>query len=106
MTSEERKRLKKQDSYGFKKLLAEKALFKAFPKVLSLRLADVIGPFDETYRLWRLVLWAMNSAEVYPLKLDDKARSKRLSFTASKDVANIIMNALNNPKAGIYNIAC
>lgn len=106
LTPEELKKLKKQDSYGFKKLLAETLLFKTHPRVLSLRLADVIGSFDETFRLWRLVLWAMHSSEIYPLQLDDRAMSHKLCFTASKDVVAVILSALHDPKTGIYNLAC
>lgn len=83
LTPEQLKKLKKQDSYGFKKLLAETLIIKTHPRVLSLRLADVLGPFDETFRLWRLVLWAMHSTEVYPLQLDERAMTHKLSFTAS-----------------------
>jgi len=28
------------------------------PKILCLRLADVIGPFDNSKRLWLYLLWA------------------------------------------------
>ena len=59
--------MKKIDSYGFKKLWTEQ-VFQSFfsnkpnqetsTKFLSLRLADVIGPFDESFRFWKYVLWA------------------------------------------------
>lgn len=59
---EERRKLRKQDSYGFKKLQAEELLVKSIPseKLLSLRLADVIGPYDETFRFWKQVIWTQH----------------------------------------------
>ena len=52
LSKEEQKKLKEEDSYGYKKLVAETFLIKQAEqykfKYLSLRLADVIGPYDET----------------------------------------------------------
>lgn len=49
------------DSYGRRKLETEERLSKLAEttgvKVWSLRLPDVIGPYDDSYRLQKLVLW-------------------------------------------------
>ena len=62
LSGENKKKLKQQDGYGFKKLRAESYLLKTASaegfSVLSLRLADVIGPYDETFRFWKQVIWA------------------------------------------------
>ena len=63
-TKKQAKKLKRQDSYGYKKLLVEQQIFnwakniENAPMVLSLRLADVIGPWDDSCRFWKYVLWS------------------------------------------------
>ena len=52
------KQLKRQDSYGFKKLDSEYTLNSYYPdKALTLRLPDVIGPWDDTGRFWKYIFW-------------------------------------------------
>lgn len=55
------RKLKKADSYGHGKLDAEEALSKELPaencRSVSLRLPDVIGPYDGTLRLWAYWHW-------------------------------------------------
>ena len=62
LTPDQLKTLKKQDSYGFKKLRGESYILSQSQlhkfKLTCLRLADVIGPFDETFRFWKYVAWA------------------------------------------------
>jgi hypothetical protein len=53
-------------------------------------LADVLGPFDETFRAWKLYLWTQNT-QVYPLQMDKRGLTQRLSFVYSKDVAKVIL---------------
>ena len=65
------KKLKKKDSYGYKKLQAEQHLIEALgkDKVLSLRLADVIGPYDDSCRFWKYLTWSEYSDKV-PLQIN------------------------------------
>ncbi|CDW87009.1 nad dependent [Stylonychia lemnae] len=111
LTEKQLKQLKKQDSYGFKKLLAENYIFEQSQKlqfkVLSFRLPDVIGPFDESHRFWQQILWCQNS-EKYPLQIDNNAKNIKISFVLSIDVVTIITYILDQKitPTGIYNIGC
>ena len=55
--------LKDFDSYGYKKILCEELFAKHAAvnsnsiQFVALRLADVIGPYDETHRLWKYLTW-------------------------------------------------
>ena len=49
--------MKKLDSYGYKKFEAEDYLKSTFTNFIALRLPDVIGPFDETLRVMKYVIW-------------------------------------------------
>jgi len=54
--------LKPLDSYGYKKIecenyLATVSAHRGNLKVTSLRLADVIGPFDDSWRFQKYVTW-------------------------------------------------
>ena len=55
--------IKKFDSYGYKKIKCEELLKKYAMdnqntiEIVALRLADVIGPYDESFRLWKYVTW-------------------------------------------------
>ena len=63
MYSEMETFLKDFDSYGYKKILCEELFAKHAAQnnttieFVALRLADVIGPYDETHRLWKYVTW-------------------------------------------------
>lgn len=84
MDRKEARKLKRSDSYGFKKLLVEQEIFEwqnqlegpSKPKVLSLRLADVIGPWDDSCRFWKYMLWLeiaeMTGSREYKVHLDTK----------------------------------
>ena len=74
-------------------------------KLTCLRLADVIGPFDETFRFWKYVAWA-NKQHEYPMQIDRMACEKKLSFVFSKDVTTVIKKVLNFGYEGIFNLAC
>ena len=62
LNKKQAKKLIRQDSYGFRKLEVEQYLFQELEEtetsVLSLRLADVIGPYDDSCRFWKYVLWS------------------------------------------------
>jgi nucleoside-diphosphate-sugar epimerase len=64
--------LKEFDSYGFKKLEIEEYLRQTGINYLSIRLSDVIGPFDETLRSWKQIQWLLNS-NIYPVQFDKVA---------------------------------
>ena len=54
--------LKPLDSYGYKKILCEEMMAqyaenKDGIEFIALRLADVIGPFDDSHRLWKYTTW-------------------------------------------------
>ena len=63
-------------------------------RVLSLRLADVIGPYDDSCRFWKYVIWAsLSGIEGCQIQLDIEDHIYQpLSFTYSIDVARLIIN--------------
>ena len=88
------KRLENNDAYGLRKLQVEQQLFTHFAdtdiSVLSLRLADVIGPFDDSCRFWKYLMWAQ-VAKHWPITLDEAEKARKLSFTFSGDVVDAII---------------
>ena len=78
-----------------------------------MRLADVIGPYDETYRLWKYVTW-MKALLGQSTRLSEEQTVQmrgskikyevprdvehKLSFTYSYDVANFITNYIGGGK--------
>ena len=70
------------------------------PKVLSLRLADVIGPFDNTKRFWLYLIWAKlaknkstkEDADKFKILINNKEHlNNKFSFTFSLDVIRVII---------------
>ena len=59
--------LREFDSYGYKKILCEELLAQHANsttsnadqslEIIALRLADVIGPYDESFRFWKYTTW-------------------------------------------------
>lgn len=82
---------------------------------MSLRLADVLGPYDDSSRFWKYFLWAKvaasgeNTNGKFDLQLNtgDHINSK-LSFTLSSDVVRILMQQATSDQKiyGNFNIAC
>eukprot|EP00928_Gymnodinium_smaydae_P029945 TRINITY_DN22402_c0_g3_i1.p1 TRINITY_DN22402_c0_g3~~TRINITY_DN22402_c0_g3_i1.p1 ORF type:complete len:458 (-),score=99.90 TRINITY_DN22402_c0_g3_i1:84-1418(-) len=130
-----RRRLREADSYGDGKLEAEEALSAGLAdarcsgcRSISLRLPDVIGPFDDTLRLWAYWHWLQAGPlgapppEVQDLKGgkrrsagDDNAveRDPPLAFVFSQDVARFIVeNVLGRalppdaPRSDAVNLGC
>ena len=69
--------LKPLDSYGYKKIQCEEVLEEyanthTNTEVIALRLADVIGPFDDSARLWKYTTW-MQALHGVELKYFDDA---------------------------------
>jgi len=112
-----RKRLRKADSYGDGKLLAEEALAAGLAedtsagRAVCLRLPDVIGPFDDTMRLWAFWHWLQAGPNTPPqvhATPDDQARKRRrteapppaltpMAFVFSRDVARFMANLVRRP---------
>ena len=96
------KKLQDKDSYGFRKLLVEQEVLRwgqknAGTRILSLRLADVMGPWDDSCRFWKYVLWAEVAAagsSAIELNTSDHLHTK-LSFTFSQDVVSVIMQSFD-----------
>ncbi|CAE7336109.1 C35C5.3 [Symbiodinium natans] len=104
-----RKRLRKADSYGDGKLEAEEALAAGLEHTargVALRLPDVIGPFDDTLRLWAYWHWLRvpdNPPQVR--KQTKRARLESststhsfedppLAFVFSRDVARFLVQLI------------
>ena len=103
-----RKKLRKADSYGDGKLEAEEALAEGLDsstRAVALRLPDVIGPFDDTLRLWAYWHWLRAGADScrpqvrkLPAKrarLEAQATTESfddppLAFVFSRDVARFL----------------
>ncbi|CAK0879262.1 unnamed protein product [Prorocentrum cordatum] len=115
---EARRRLRRADSYGDGKLQAEEALAAGVGQSpgcrgLALRLPDVIGPFDDTHRLWAYWHWLQAGPEDPPQS--HAASSKRdvpLAFVFSRDVARFIAGLVgaalpaDGPRCDALNLAC
>ncbi|KAL8438446.1 hypothetical protein Efla_002196 [Eimeria flavescens] len=112
--------LQKMDSYAHEKLKCEELLseFAAERKqrVVALRLADVIGPYDDTHRLWSYWWWCQYSG-VSPVLMDEDGEKQPLNFTFTQDVAAAICVLLQQTEklqqqgstdSGFeaYNLAC
>ena len=92
----ERDLLAKLHRYGHNKLEAEEALIEqrpvgGFPFVI-LRLPDVIGPRDTTYRWWIYQLWIKLSPQFddHPVTLPTFLKEYPMSFVYSEDVATAV----------------
>jgi nucleoside-diphosphate-sugar epimerase len=78
------------DSYGYKKLLCERALLeRSRSNVVCLRLPDVIGEFDDTHRFWCYKLWVQSGLPVHASSDDIP-----LAFVYSRDVVSVIAKLL------------
>ena len=62
---------------------------------ISLRLPDVIGPYDSTDRFWCYIKWLQNTKS-YPIPLNEKDKTEKLNFVYSVDVARFIMKLIFN----------
>ena len=80
-------------------------------KVYSLRLPDVIGPFDDSYRFQKYVTWMqilMEGKHFGKLGYEKKDLDQKLSFVYSKDVAKVILGLSFEKQEvdGSFNLAC
>ena len=70
-----------------------------------MRLADVIGPYDDSCRFWKYLIWA----KIGEIQVNNKDhKNSKLSFTFSHDVVKIITSQIekSEKKFGAFNIAC
>lgn len=77
-------------------------------KYLFIRLPDVLGPFDESFRIWVYLEWIKNS-RIRPIEFERADLVRNLSFVSRDDVnnliLNLILNAQNFKNEEIYNQA-
>ena len=91
-----RKRLNSADDYGHKKLKGEEVLMSATTgtlpiKYIALRLPDVIGPRDNTDRIFNYILWLRTHKDTgVPVKLMPRRKQKPLSFVHCDSVASAL----------------
>ena len=99
-TKEEQDKLNSQDDYGHRKLQGEEVLMLqrqdgGFPFV-ALRLPDVIGPRDSTYRWWIYQLWVKVSQYINkPVTIPQSLRNQPISFVYVDDVAEAVVRVIN-----------
>ncbi|XP_060068799.1 uncharacterized protein LOC132548914 [Ylistrum balloti] len=97
-----------KDVYGDRKLEGEEVLEaqkEGGVSYVALRLPDVIGPRDNTYRWWIYQLWIkMLDYLDRPLEIPDEVSNRPLSFVYSYDVADLIIQLLDSD-AGVFNEA-
>lgn len=88
-----------EDEYGHGKLCCEEILTKAYKQYsfpfTSLRLPDVLGPYDTTKRHWRYQLW-VKASNHFPVYLPQP--NKKLSFVYREDVVSAIFAILASPE--------
>lgn len=108
-----RQELESVESYGHRKLLIEEELASQRESggipYISLRLPDVIGPRDTTYRWWIYQLWMKLSDHLEkPLAIPEFLVSTPMSLVYVKDVADLIAK-LMTPRPEVldqaYNLA-
>ena len=78
---------------------------------MSLRLADVIGPWDDSCRFWKYIIWAKAAKLTEKLKIQINAsdhQNQKLSFTYSPDVGSAIIKEVTSAlkTEGTINLAC
>eukprot|EP00931_Biecheleriopsis_adriatica_P005622 TRINITY_DN107116_c0_g1_i1.p1 TRINITY_DN107116_c0_g1~~TRINITY_DN107116_c0_g1_i1.p1 ORF type:complete len:425 (-),score=112.19 TRINITY_DN107116_c0_g1_i1:21-1247(-) len=127
---EMQEQVNRKDSYGHGKLEGEEVLRKGLPegcRSLVLRLPDVIGPYDATYRLWAYWHWLRAGEEgASPPQVQSYKRQRatsddevpvpknpKLSVVYSRDVARFIVSLLEEasrpadvPDFDVVNVAC
>ena len=79
--------------------------------MVALRLPDVVGPFDETERMMKYVLWISGKHECdAPIGYEDKDFIKKVCFVHCEDVAKTIAKVYAEPQKWqefrVWNIAC
>jgi nucleoside-diphosphate-sugar epimerase len=106
---EERKRLRRGDTYGDDKLLCEEWLAESHAVTFTaFRLPDVFGPRDGTKRHWSYQVLVKISDE-RAIELTPSERTRPLSFVFCRDVARAVVAVLEQPERCAntsFNLAC
>jgi len=102
--------LARRDAYGNAKLEAEEALAaQAAVPWVTLRMADVIGQRDNTFRLWVYLLWISAHEKMrIPVHLPSMLTRRPLAFVEVGDVVGAIVKTATAPLSSLntaYNIA-
>lgn len=114
-SQEVREKLEREESYGHRKLLCEEVLStfrqeKNGPAYVILRLPDVVGPRDNTYRWWVYQLWMkLRPFLEQDVVISERTASQPMSLVYVEDVANLIVSLVNRvPPAAVdqvFNVA-
>jgi hypothetical protein len=98
-----------KDDYGYNKLLCELAIKEQLCEVgkyYFIRLPDVLGPYDDTYRLWYYLIW-LKHEYIKSIEIEEVDTIRKLSFVFSEDVARFIIFLIdNNPNSNVFNLSC
>ena len=105
--------MEQKDSYGHRKLAIEELLEKKSQesgfKYVSLRLPDMMGPRDNTYRWWKYHMWTKLNQVLQPVDIPVHLQGKPLSFVFTPDVARMIVQLIpitdDNLLNQAYNLA-
>ncbi|XP_059154115.1 uncharacterized protein LOC131939673 [Physella acuta] len=114
-SQEVREKLEREESYGHRKLMCEEILStfrqeKNGPAYVILRLPDVVGPRDNTYRWWVYQLWMkLRPFLEQDVVISERTASQPMSLVYVEDVANLIVSLVNKvPPAAVdqvFNVA-
>lgn len=105
----EREHFKRKDDYGNRKLECEEELQKQASSstgvpYISLRLPDVVGPRDNTYRWWIYQLWIKLVDYLdEPLSVPKRLWNQPMSFVYVNDVADVITDCVSSGLNIYYN---
>ena len=90
------KKLNSDDDYGNDKLKCEEYLLSHVQhqfQYVSLRLPDVIGPYDSSGRFWGYQKW-VKVCKQFPVHFNKHTEQRKLSLVFSEDVVTLIMQML------------
>jgi nucleoside-diphosphate-sugar epimerase len=89
----ERLRLATHHQYGHRKLQAEEVLRESGVDHVILRLPDVIGPRDTTFRFWLYQVWVKLASHFkdHPVQVPYFLKDYALSFVYVEDVAHLLV---------------
>uniref|UniRef100_A0A0B7AQY8 NAD-dependent epimerase/dehydratase domain-containing protein n=1 Tax=Arion vulgaris TaxID=1028688 RepID=A0A0B7AQY8_9EUPU len=115
MSQEQRENFESQESYGHRKLLCEEVLTsyrrdRNGPPFVSLRLPDVVGPRDNTYRWWIYQMWMkLRPFLEKDVVVPESVANKPLSLVYVNDIAELIFKLIQMLPPGVvdqaYNLA-
>ncbi|CAG5124261.1 unnamed protein product [Candidula unifasciata] len=110
-SQEQREDFEAQESYGHRKLMCEEVLTsyqleKNGPPYVFLRLPDVVGPRDNTYRWWIYQMWMkLRPYLEKDIVVTAALANKPMSLVYVSDVADVIFDLVENPNPEALNQA-